>query len=58
VFSLRAATPADAGRLARMVVEGLEVYRSVYEREGWVTAGEPWHEAALGLDMVEYRRPL
>jgi GNAT superfamily N-acetyltransferase len=32
--------------------------RRFYEREGWETVGEPWHEAALGLDMVEYRRAL
>lgn len=32
--------------------------RRFYEREGWETFGEPWHEAAIGLDMVEYRRPL
>lgn len=32
--------------------------RRFYEREGWEVAGEPWHEPALGLDMVEYRRAL
>jgi GNAT superfamily N-acetyltransferase len=32
--------------------------RRFYEREGWETVGTPWHEAALGLDMVEYRRAL
>jgi GNAT superfamily N-acetyltransferase len=32
--------------------------RRFYEREGWEVVGEPWHEAALGLDMVEYRRAL
>jgi hypothetical protein len=57
VYSLRAATAADAERLARMVADGLEVHRS-FAPAGWETFGEPWHEAAIGLDMVEYRRPL
>jgi GNAT superfamily N-acetyltransferase len=32
--------------------------RRFYEREGWQCVGEPWHEAGLGLDVVEYRRAL
>jgi GNAT superfamily N-acetyltransferase len=32
--------------------------RRFYEREGWAVVGEPWHEDALALDMVEYRRSL
>jgi GNAT superfamily N-acetyltransferase len=32
--------------------------RRFYEREGWQHVGEPWHEADLGLDVVEYRRAL
>jgi len=32
--------------------------RSFYEREGWHRASEPSFEPALGLELVEYRRPL
>jgi GNAT superfamily N-acetyltransferase len=32
--------------------------RRFYEREAWQCVGEPWHEARLALDMVEYRRAL
>ena len=32
--------------------------RRFYEREGWTVAGEPRFEAPLGLELIEYRRPL
>jgi len=32
--------------------------RAFYAREGWSVAGEPNYEPMLGLDLVEYRRPL
>jgi GNAT superfamily N-acetyltransferase len=32
--------------------------RRFYEREGWYAAGEPFHPAELGLDLIEYRRRL
>jgi len=32
--------------------------RAFYEREGWELAGPAFSEPLLGLDLVEYRRPL
>jgi GNAT superfamily N-acetyltransferase len=32
--------------------------RRFYEREGWAAAGDPFHDADFGLELVEYRRPL
>ena len=32
--------------------------RRFYEREGWGAVGEPVFEPYLGLEIVEYRRPL
>ena len=32
--------------------------RRFYEREGWTASGEPWVEQPLGLELVEYFRPL
>jgi len=32
--------------------------RAFYEREGWRQEGGAWWEPSLGLDLVEYRRPL
>jgi GNAT superfamily N-acetyltransferase len=32
--------------------------RRFYEREGWAVSGEPMLEEPLGLELVEYRRPL
>ena len=32
--------------------------RRFYEREGWEVHGEPMLEQPLGLELVEYRRPL
>ena len=44
---MRLFTPADHGRARRF-----------YEREGWRVPGEPFHDAALGMTIVEYRREL
>jgi GNAT superfamily N-acetyltransferase len=32
--------------------------RRFYEREGWTVQGEPLLEQPLGLELIEYRRPL
>jgi len=32
--------------------------RAFYEREGWEVHGEPYYEALLGMDLVQYRRDL
>lgn len=32
--------------------------RAFYERGGWTVTGEPAYVEALGLDVVEYRRPI
>jgi GNAT superfamily N-acetyltransferase len=32
--------------------------RRFYEREGWQLSGEPYYAPGLGLEIVEYRRPL
>ena len=40
------------------VAEGQGRARRFYEREGWLAAGEPYHDPAPGLRMVEYRRSL
>jgi hypothetical protein len=32
--------------------------RAFYEREGWATAGPPFAEPLLALDLMEYRRAL
>ena len=32
--------------------------RHFYEREGWSAQGEPMLEQPLGLELIEYRRPL
>jgi GNAT superfamily N-acetyltransferase len=45
--AIRLYTPAAHGRA-----------RAFYAREGWEPAGQPAYEPALGLDLVEYRRPL
>lgn len=45
--SMRLFTPAGNARA-----------RAFYEREGWSTDGVPAYEAMLGLDIVQYRRPL
>jgi GNAT superfamily N-acetyltransferase len=37
---------------------GQERARRFYEREGWALYGAPFHNARIGLDMVEYRRAL
>ena len=45
--ALRLFTPAAQARA-----------RAFYEREGWSVVGAPFPHDALGIDMVEYRRPL
>jgi GNAT superfamily N-acetyltransferase len=40
-------TPADQLRARRF-----------YEREGWASRGEPFHDDRIGFAIVEYRRPL
>ena len=37
---------------------GQQRARRFYEREGWSVAGAAHFEADIGLDIVEYRRPL
>jgi GrpB-like predicted nucleotidyltransferase (UPF0157 family) len=32
--------------------------RRFYEREGWAAAGEPFHDPDVGLQIIEYARPL
>ena len=43
----RLVTPAQQARARRF-----------YEREGWAVHGAPFHEPALALELVEYRRAL
>lgn len=44
---------------ARLFTPALQARaRRFYAREGWTEAGEPFAVEALGLDMVELRRPL
>jgi GNAT superfamily N-acetyltransferase len=45
--SIRLYTPAGQARARRF-----------YEREGWSVHGEPFLSQDLGLELVEYRRPL
>jgi GNAT superfamily N-acetyltransferase len=45
--TIRLYTPAGAARA-----------RAFYAREGWEPAGREFGEPLLGLDLVEYRRPL
>jgi len=45
--AMRLETPAGQARA-----------RAFYEREGWRVAGEPVYAPMLGLEIVEYRRPL
>ena len=45
--ALRLFTPAAQARA-----------RAFYEREGWTVAGAPFAHDTMGIDMVEYRRPL
>ena len=45
--AMRLFTPVDHGRARRF-----------YEREGWEPRGEPVLEEPLGLELIEYRRPL
>ena len=45
--ALRLFTPAAQARA-----------RGFYEREGWTVSGAPFAHDTMGIDMVEYRRPL
>ena len=45
--ALRLFTPAAQARA-----------RGFYEREGWTVTGAPFAHDTMGIDMVEYRRPL
>ena len=45
--ALRLFTPAGHGRARRF-----------YEREGWVAAGDEFHDPGPDLVLVEYRYPL
>jgi GNAT superfamily N-acetyltransferase len=53
-----AAAAAGYAELRLFVAAGQSRARRFYEREGWQPAGEPFDEPALGLVMVEYRRPV
>jgi GNAT superfamily N-acetyltransferase len=59
---LEAVTAEIAGRgyaEARLFTPALQARaRRFYAREGWTERGEPFAVEALGLDMVELRRPL
>lgn len=61
--ALLAAVLAESGRRgfaeARLFTPALQARaRRFYAREGWAERGAPIHVEALGLDMVELRRPL
>ena len=45
--SIRLYTPSGQARARRF-----------YEREGWTTVGDPFVQEDIGLELVEYRRPL
>jgi GrpB-like predicted nucleotidyltransferase (UPF0157 family) len=45
--AMRLFTPAGQARARRF-----------YEREGWTAASEPFHDPGVGLQIVEYTRPL
>ncbi len=52
------ATERGFAVLRLFVAEGQARARRFYEREGWRPEGEPFFDAAPGLSMVEYRRPI
>jgi GNAT superfamily N-acetyltransferase len=56
--ALHAARERGFTTMRLFVAAGQARARRFYEREGWAAAAEPFHEERLGLDMVEYRRPL
>jgi GNAT superfamily N-acetyltransferase len=45
--AMRLFTPAGQARARRF-----------YEREGWTAVGEPFHDPGIGLQIIEYTRPL
>jgi len=55
---LEAARDLGMTQLRLYVAEGQARARRFYEREGWRAAGEPYHDPAPGLRMVEYRLPV
>ena len=55
---VEAARGLGMAELRLYVAEGQARARRFYEREGWRAAGEPYHDPAPGLRMVEYRRSL
>ncbi len=56
--ALEEASERGFRRFRLFVATGQERARRFYEREGWAVAGEPFLEAFLGLDLLEYRRSL
>jgi GNAT superfamily N-acetyltransferase len=56
--ALDAARQREYVAMRLFVAAGQARARRFYEREGWAAVAEPFHEERLGLDMVEYRRPL
>ncbi len=64
--SRRACTGSALEEAARQGYETIRLYtphgaaraRAFYEREGWELEGRAFAEPLLGLDLVEYRRPL
>jgi len=60
LLSLAVAEAADRGfsQMRLFTPHGQLRARRFYEREGWSTDGVAMPEPMLGLDLVEYRRPL
>jgi GNAT superfamily N-acetyltransferase len=56
--ALQAARERGYTAIRLFVAAGQARARRFYEREGWAVEGDEFHEARLGLDMVEYRHAL
>jgi GNAT superfamily N-acetyltransferase len=56
--AVKAARERGFTHLRLFVAAGQARARRFYEREGWVPAGEPFHDPGPGLVIVEYRRGL
>jgi GNAT superfamily N-acetyltransferase len=52
------ATRRDYAAMRLFTPAGHARARRFYEREGWSARGEPMLEQPLGLELIEYRRPL
>lgn len=52
------ATERDYAAMRLFTPAGSARARRFYEREGWEPCGEPLLEQPLGLELIEYRRPL